>query len=243
MAQPLIGVTPDFDPSHTPDFSTAPRYVVKEAYVDAVIRAGGLPIILTYVGSGELLELMSNVDGLLITGGRFDIDPARYGQQAVHRMDPGVKARMDFEWKCCEFALWTGLPLLGICGGAQLINVVAGGALIQDIPSQVSGALQHEQPHDRRRPQHPIEIAGGTKLSRILGFEGMDVNSTHHQAVAGLGENVVASAHAPDGVVEAIELTNHPFAVGVQWHPELMADQSCDAIYGAFIRACRRRPR
>jgi putative glutamine amidotransferase len=114
------------------------------------------------------------------------------------------------------------MPLLGICGGMQLLNVVLGGTLYQDLRRDLPGAKEHEQRHDRTQPSHPVEVRDGSALAEVLGRGQLMVNSTHHQAVSRLAPNVKVSASAPDGVVEAIEVTDHPFALGVQWHPELL---------------------
>ena len=134
-----------------------------------------------------------------------------------------------------------GLPVLGICGGQQLLAVAFGGTLIQHIPDIVEGALQHEQPNPRTEPGHEVSVAPGTLLSRAVGGrERMAVNSAHHQAVDRPGEGAVVNAVAPDGVVEGVEHTGYRFALGVQWHPEYAVDEADPLIFRAFVSACRR---
>jgi putative glutamine amidotransferase len=200
-------------------------YELKVAYVEAVLRAGGLPFILPYSDDPANVDsFLDRLAGLLVTGGGFDIHPQAYGEQPREGLGPIKQERTAFETALVQSALRRGLPVLGICGGMQLLNVVLGGTLVQDILREVQNAKDHEQKHDRAQPHHPVDIRDGTMLAESLGKGQVMVNSTHHQAVKKLGDKVVASAIAPDGVVEGIESQAHGFAVGVQWHPELMLD-------------------
>ncbi len=146
--------------------------------------------------------------------------------------------RTDFELAATRAALAADKPVLGICGGQQLLAVAFGGTLVQHIPDEVPGALPHEQPNPRTEPGHEVSIAAGTLLARIVGTARMAVNSAHHQAVATAGAGVV-NALAPDGVVEGVEHPGHRFALGVQWHPEYAVDPRDPAIFAAFVEACR----
>jgi putative glutamine amidotransferase len=163
---------------------------------------------------------LERVSGLLVTGGAFDIPPEAYGEVAREGLGPMKKDRTAFESAILRAALERNLPVLGICGGMQLLNVIAGGTLVQDIAREVSNALEHEQKQDRSHAQHPVEIKVGTLVGELLGPGQLMVNSMHHQAVKQPGTDVVVSAVAPDGIAEAIELPRYEFAVGVQWHPE-----------------------
>jgi len=136
-------------------------------------------------------------------------------------------------------AVESGKPVLGICGGQQLLAVALGGRLIQHIPDEVPGALAHEQPNPRTEPGHEVAITEGSMLARIIGKPRMAVNSAHHQAVASIGEGALVNALAPDGVIEGIEHPGYRFALGVQWHPEYAVDPDDPAIFRAFIAACR----
>ena len=131
------------------------------------------------------------------------------------------------------------MPVLGICGGQQLLNVVLGGTLIQHIPDEVEGALAHEQPNPRTEPGHTVAVAPGSLLHRIVGATEMSVNSAHHQAALDVGEGVLVDAVAPDGVIEGIESRRHRFCLGVQWHPEYGIDRGDAKIFEAFVAACR----
>ena len=217
--RPSIGITPDV----IVEEASPPSFHLKAPYAEAVVRAGGLPLVLPCTEEPSCLEsYLDRISGLLITGGAFDVPPALYGENPRAGLGTLKESRTTFEAALLRGALQRGLPLLGVCGGMQLLNVVAGGTLIQDISRQLPHAAPHEQTHDRSRPQHPVEIKDGTLVAELLGKGQVMVNSTHHQAVGKPGRDVVVSAIAPDGVVEALELRSHPFAIGVQWHPELL---------------------
>ncbi len=219
--RPNIGITPDVGSSQAA--SGTPLYELKVAYADAVIRAGGLPLILPYSEEpGCVDSYLERISGLVVTGGAFDVPPELYGESPRDGLGVLKEDRTEFESALIRGALERNVPVLGICGGMQLFNVVMGGTLLQDIGRELARPADHEQKHDRTQPQHPVEIKDGTLLSELLGKGQVMVNSTHHQAVNKLGRGVVVSAVAPDGVAEAIELPSHPFALGVQWHPELL---------------------
>jgi putative glutamine amidotransferase len=237
--QPLIGITADEGATEArPGRPALPRYELKRAYADAVLKAGGLPLILPYVdGPGAVGQLLGRLDGLVVTGGAFDIGPEEYGEAARPKLGPVKPARTRFERTLLELALEREVPVLGVCGGMQLLNVVRGGTLMQDIGTELAGALPHEQAHDSREPAHDVLLSPGSALAQLAGVRTMRVNTTHHQAVARLGRGLVVSGAAPDGVVEAIELTGARFCVGVQWHPELLDSAEQQAIYAALVAA------
>jgi putative glutamine amidotransferase len=238
----VIGITPDFTEASPP---SPGHYELKLAYADAVLRAGGLPWVLPY--SDELSVVTDYIDqlsGLVVTGGAFDVPPEAYGEVAREGLGVLKAGRTRFETALLKEALKRGLSVLGICGGMQLLNVVMGGTLVQDIARELPGAGPHEQQHDRTQPQHPVEVNAGTVLEGCVGAGQLMVNSTHHQAVKQLGSGLVASALALDGVVEAIEATGNAFALGVQWHPELLT-QSIPVHLGIYqqLVARSREPR
>jgi putative glutamine amidotransferase len=217
--RPLVGITPDG--TVRPDGVL--QLELKAPYADAVSRAGGLPAILPWTDDRALLEgYLDRLSALVVTGGAFDVPPEAYGQAAREGLGELKPGRTAFETALIQEALKRNMPLLGICGGMQLLNVVLGGTLHQDILREVPRARDHEQKHDKTQPAHPVEVKDGTHLSECMGKGQLMVNSTHHQAVNQPGKDVVVSAVSTDGVVEAIESTTHPFAVGVQWHPELL---------------------
>lgn len=241
--RPFIGITPDEGTTEPrPGRPALPRYELKKAYTDAVVAAGGIPLVLPYLDDpGAVGALLSRLDGLVVTGGAFDIGPDEYGESVRARLGPLKPGRTRFERSLLERALDLELPVLGICGGMQLLNVVLGGTLIQDIGTEIPGALAHEQAHDPRETAHPVRLQSGSQLEQICGRTSLEVNTTHHQAVGRLGRELVASGLAPDGVVEAVERTGSGFAVGVQWHPELLDGPEHRALYEALVQAAERR--
>lgn len=232
MRRARIGLTLDLD-------EATGEYRLARAYADAVLRAGGLPVPIPFgeEGAGAYLALCH---GLVVTGGAFDIPPERYGEARRAGCGPAKPERTASEWALCEAALAGRIPLLGVCGGMQLLNVVCGGSLHQDLAQDV-GISGHEQPPPRDVPHHRLEIAPGTLLGRLVGPEPLAVNSSHHQAVRAPGAGVLVTARAPDGVVEAIELPDLPFAVGVQWHPERLAEREPRqlALFRGLVQAAQ----
>ncbi len=202
---------------------------IKHVYVQAVWRAGGHPVLLP-PGQMPTEALWRDLQGLVVTGGAVDLDPALYGQARQGRLDAIVPERSLSEMAWTAHALQSGLPLLGVCGGMQVINVVAGGTLVQDLPVW----LGHEQRHDARRPGHPVRV-----LSPLFPWlrPVEQINSTHHQAVDRLGAGLVAAAVGPGDVLEALVMPGHPFLWGLQWHPELIGDVR---PYRALLAAIRR---
>jgi len=169
---------------------------------------------------GDIERALLGSDGVVLAGGP-DVDPALYGETMHPSCSLAGDARDEYELAMARRCLRDGVPLLAICRGMQVLNVAAGGSLIQDLPSQVPVALPHAIDDTFTTVAHGLEVIGGTQLARALA-SGMStqVNSRHHQAVKVLGRGLAASAHAPDGIVEAIEAPALPFCVGVQWHPE-----------------------
>jgi putative glutamine amidotransferase len=235
-ARPRIGLTLDAEPPG--GYSRLPWYAIRENYCAAIARAGGLPLALPHQTelAADYLDLL---DGLVVTGGAFDLDPALYGARERHATVRPKDQRTAFEWAITEAALARDLPVLAICGGQQLLNVVLGGDLIQHIPDAVPGCLAHEQPNPRTEPGHAVEVVAGTMLHRIGGCDRLEVNSAHHQAAGAIGPGVVISGRAPDGVIEAIEAPARRFCLGVQWHPEYSISVGDDRIFDAFVAAAR----
>ena len=231
-SRPRIGVTLDRDDAHR-------RYELKRGYVDAVIAAGGLPLLLPHDAetAGAYLALL---DGLVVTGGAFDVPPELYGEALRPACGPTKPERTAFEKDLLEAALAARMPVLGVCGGMQLLDVVRGGTLYQDLRAD-AGIEGHEQPPPKDVPSHRVEVAPDTQLAALVGAGPLEVNSTHHQAVRDPGAGVLVSARAPDGVIEALELPDLPFAVGVQWHPEAVARHvpRHAALYRGLVEAAR----
>lgn len=236
MTRPRIGLSLDADPAQG-------RYELKRTYVEAVLGAGGLPILLPFVGPADVEPYLALLDGLVLSGGGFDVPPPLYGEEVRPCCGPLIPERTDAELLFLRGALAAGLPVLGICGGMQLLNVALGGSLVQDLPAD-AGIRGHQQPPPKDVPSHDVEVVGGTTLARLVGAGRLRVNSTHHQAVKAVAPGLLVTARAPDGVVEGIERPG-PFTVGVQWHPEsaLRHEPRHAAIYRGLVAAAGERRR
>lgn len=233
-SRPVIGYVLDHET--TPTYSKLPWYAIRENYFCAAEQCGAIPLGLPYA-EGCIDDYLNLIDGLVIIGGDFDIPPHLYGDDTVHERVTLKSHRTAFEWAITQKAVMMKMPILGICGGEQLLNVVLGGTLIQHIPDAVPNCLAHEQPNPRSEVGHTVSVAEGSLLHRIVGQDEIGVNSAHHQAVARAAPGCTVSALAPDGVIEAIELSGHPFCLGVQWHPEYHVTPADDAIWRAFVAA------
>lgn len=234
--QPVIGVTLDHETVQT--YSKFPWYAVRQNYCDAVVDAGGLPIALPH-DPDKAADYLDLIDGLIVTGGAFDVDPALFGVTQRHASVVTKDRRTAFELAMTKGALSRDMPVLGICGGQQLLHVALGGTLIQHIPDAVPDALAHEQPNPRDEPGHMVNVAPGTLLHRIVGVGELAVNSAHHQAAADEPEGLVINARATDGVIEGNEAPAYRFCLGVQWHPEFRITHADAAIFQAFVAASR----
>jgi len=237
--RPVIGLTLDWESAG--GYSSYPWYALRENYCAAVTRAGGVAVCLPHEPA-HAAHYLQIIDGLIVTGGHFDVDPALFGAAVRHARVTTKERRTAFELAVTRGALGRDLPVLGICGGQQLLNVVLQGTLIQHIPDAVPDALAHEQPGPRDRPGHRVRIVPGTLLHRVCGTDELDVNSAHHQAVADVGPGTRVNARAPDGVVEGIEAPDRRFCLGIQWHPEFTLSGADAAIFGAFVMASGGRP-
>jgi putative glutamine amidotransferase len=208
-------------------------------YLESVTRAGGAPIVLE--PTDDPATALDGIDGLVLTGGP-DVDPARYGE-APHPATEIDAPRDRFELPLAQSALDRDLPLLAICRGVQILNVAAGGTLIQDIPSAVPARLTHDIAAPKDASAHDVRVAAGTQLAETLGAtvraDGLcTVNSRHHQAIARVAPSFVVTAAAEDGVIEAIERPDARFCIGVQWHPEnFWRTGEFAPLFAAFIRA------
>jgi putative glutamine amidotransferase len=241
---PIIGITADLTkvPSNGAKPTQEPTLFLPRRYCRAIHTSGGMPVILPPVASRSgLRKILQRVDGLLISGGNFDIHPRFYGEKPIAALGTINQERTEFELALIDEALKHDMPLLGVCGGAQAINVVLGGSLYQDIATQLPNAEEHEQ---GTKPQsgHRIKIHDGTRLRRIVRTQALKVNTTHHQAIKTLGEGLVVNATAQDGLIEGIESPSHRFVVGVQWHPEALAlrDSHQRRIFSTFIAISKR---
>lgn len=240
--KPLIGISCGtfYDRDWCP-----PSFGHRQTYVDAVLRAGGAPMLIPPVQDEVTLRaLYERLDGVLFAGGG-DIAPTHYGDMPHEKLGMIDPLRDGAELPMARWAVAEGKPVLGICRGVQVINVALGGTLYQDIPSQIETDLHHNLSYEREdwtHMAHPIRIAPDSRLARLIGAENLEINSLHHQAVRQIAPGLRAVAWAPDGVIEALESTDGAFIIGVQCHPEALqgqADTRWRALFSAFVESCR----
>ncbi len=233
MSTPIIGVTGYADRSARPPNISI--FALSRTYVRAVAVCGGTPLVIPpYLEDNQLRDLLGGLDGVILSGGG-DIHPSSYAEP-----DSGLLWRVDRERDRSELSLAhsvlkTDLPVLAICRGIQVLNVAAGGSLIQDIPTALAHALSHSCVAGRPLPDvaHIVSVVPDTRLASLVGAGRLGVNSAHHQAVDNVGHDLVVTARAPDGIIEGLESREHRFCVGVQWHPEAMLD-SAPGMRGLF---------
>ena len=235
MPKPMIGITTrnGKDPDGHPTTS------LQHTYTNAIVQAGGLPILIpSMLPEEDFFSLYSCVDGILFTGGGdVSLD---YFKGADHpRIGEVDKLRDVTEINLMRAAVSDGKPILGICRGAQVMNVALGGTLYTHIYDQLPGALDHAYPGDLRRVLvHPVNVDETSRSAEIFGETLLQVNSLHHQGLKDLAPSLRAAGHSPDGLVELVELTGHPYAVAVQWHPEWLTDQlPTRRLFKSFVDA------
>jgi len=220
------------------------KLVLDLEYVEAILRTEAIPLVIPPdLPEESLAEILQNLDGLLLSGGP-DVDPVHFGEEplpGMGRIDPG---RDRVELGLARLALETGMPVLGICRGAQVLNIAAGGDIFQDLPSQAGPLLRHaQQPTPMTYPTHAVRVETGSRLNAITKTETLRVNTWHHQAVRKVAPGFAVSATAEDGVIEAIEKAGATFVMGVQFHPESMArggSQIATLLFEAFVASARR---
>lgn len=238
MTRPLIGITT----RNSKDADGHPTVSLQHSYVNAITQAGGVavpvPVILP---EEDFLQLYDHLDGILFTGGGdISLD---YFPGSNHPRVAGVDiARDSTELALLRAATNDGKPYLGICRGAQLMNVALGGTLYTHIPDQLPGALDHDYPGNMRQAiVHPVNVDESTRAAGIFGETLLHVNSLHHQGLKDIAPALRVAGYAPDGLVETVELPDHPFAVAVQWHPEWLTDQpAMQRLFKSFVDAAER---
>ncbi len=218
------------------------RFYLSRYYSEAVEAAGGVPVHISLIPRREYLEtLVAGLDGILLPGSDSDVDPLRYGREPHPRLGSVQPLKDATDLSVLESVERLGIPLLAICFGMQVLNVSRGGTLIQDIPSEMPEAINHQQGAPRERRSHRVRLLEGSLLAQLAGEDkGALVNSHHHQAIETVGRELVATAWTADGLVEALEdPRGDRFALAVQWHPEIAweEDEFSQAIFGNFVKA------
>ncbi|MCG0276445.1 MAG: gamma-glutamyl-gamma-aminobutyrate hydrolase family protein [Thermosediminibacteraceae bacterium] len=232
--KPLIAITCSFADE---------RIFLNHGYYEAVEKAGGIPVIVPPLGDEEaLLKLLDRVDGLLLSGGP-DVDPRYFNEDPMPGLGEISPLRDKAELFLCREAVKRKKPVLGICRGAQVINIALGGSVYQDIGSAIERPLKHRQEAPRWYGSHDVRVIKDSVLYRIFEANSFPVNSFHHQAIKDVGSSLKSVAFAPDGVVEAVEgISEEVFLVGVQWHPEEMWERYPEQLklFKAFVDAAAR---
>ncbi|MBI2758188.1 MAG: gamma-glutamyl-gamma-aminobutyrate hydrolase family protein [Chloroflexi bacterium] len=233
--QPIIGITTN----EGKNVHGYPTSYLMQSYIKAIMQAGGVPVLIpSLIAESGWDALYARLDGLLFSGGG-DISLDLFAGDAHPRIDEVDPLRDAVEMNLIRAAASGGKPFLGICRGCQLVNVGLGGTLYTHLPDQFPGALDHSYPGNMRTVLvHEVKIEEGTHIAEILGEPIVKVNSLHHQGLKDIASSLRVTGHAPDGLVEAIELTDHPFGIAVQWHPEWLTDQqSTRNLFRKFVEA------
>jgi putative glutamine amidotransferase len=237
MSKPLIGITT----RNRADPDGHPMIALQHSYVNAVLQAGGIPFpVPNLLQEVDLERVFAILDGILFTGGG-DISLKEFPGADHPRIDGIDEARDWTEIRLMQEAYRENKPVLGICRGAQLMNVALGGTLYTHLPDQLPAALDHDYPGSLRRVLvHTVEVAAGTQAREIFGESSLMVNSLHHQGMKDLAPGLREAGRAPDGLVEIVEASGHPYALAVQWHPEWLTDQpAMQRLFRSFVDAMR----
>lgn len=219
------------------------RFYLRKHYSEAIAHAGGSPLLIPLIPDKVFAdELTTHLDGIVLSGSNSDVDPNRYKQEPHLKIGSVLTRRDQTDWLLLEGVFKKKKPLLAICFGIQILNVYLGGTLWQDIPSQVKGAVKHDQTSSEDYHSHSLRIKSGSLLDSLVGFQKIKVNSYHHQAIRELSPKLISVASSTDGIVEAVELrTRGQFLLGVQWHPEIgwEADDLSQKIFRRFVDAAK----
>ncbi|TWT06799.1 gamma-glutamyl-gamma-aminobutyrate hydrolase family protein [Planococcus sp. CPCC 101016] len=235
--KPIIGLTASLELGRD-------EYGIELADTEAILAAGGLPVMVPHLmDEADINELAEHIDGLFLAGG-YDIDPTLFDEEPLPNLGVIIPSRDAFELALAKKMLALEKPILGVCRGAQILNIAVGGDMYQDITTQVKeDLLQHQQKAPKFHGSHFVDVAKASLLHRLTGQQRLKVNSRHHQANRRVPQPFIVSGVSSDGIVEAIESAQHHFVLGVQWHPENMAragDSASLAIFNGFIEASRK---
>jgi putative glutamine amidotransferase len=221
-----------------------------QCYVRVLASCGGVPWLVPLLQEDEatLREIYQRLDGIFLTGG-VDVDPSSYGEARHPLCDHGDRARDWTEITLIRWAVAEGKPVFAICRGIQVLNVACGGSLYQDVPSQHPSSVKHNcfstAGYRRDYLAHSVAMQSGSRLARVLGTESCQVNSMHHQGIKKLAPGLTATATAPDGLIEGVEAAGDRYVVGVQWHPEELADKDAATrnLFKDFVAVCAKPPK
>ena len=243
--RPLIAISTSRLFTDNGPLTAYPVNYVGDDYPQAVLKAGGTPMLLGLhdpdLYPGVAAQQLEHVDGLMLTGGP-DVSPLAYGEQPHPHLGRTLPDRDRFELALIAEARRREIPVLGICRGIQILNVAYGGTLYQDLPSQRPDTIQHTQANLRQQVSHHVDVTEGSRLAGMLGRGGtIAVTTFHHQAIKDLGAGLSVVGSAPDGVIEAVEADDHPWIVGLQWHPEMShtADEASMDVFRGFVARCQ----
>lgn len=242
MAKPIIGISASILEIDNGPFTGSRRSYVNEAYVKAVAKSNGVPVIIPMTSSKEIIDLqLDGIDALLLSGGH-DVDPSEYGELPEPKLNSTLPERDLFDKLLIEGAVKRGIPVLGICRGHQILNVTFGGSLYQDLDYIENCTKDHDQFCSSEPEHHKVFLSKKSILHDVLGDE-IEVNSFHHLAVKDLAPGFIPTAISEDGVIEGIEHVDYPFVVGVQWHPEVLAssgEKRMEKLFCEFVSSARK---
>jgi len=233
--KPIIGITT----YQSTNIHGQPTVILMQSYIDAVMQAGGVPVLIpSMIAEDGWDALYSRLDGILFSGGG-DIALEHFSGDPHPRIDDVEPERDSVELKMLNAAASDGKPMLGICRGCQVMNVAFGGTLYTHIPDQLPNALDHAYPGNKRTVLvHEVKLEEGTHIAEVMREPIVKVNSLHHQGLKDIAPSLRVTGRAPDGLVEAVELPDHPFAIAVQWHPEWLTDQQVTRnLFNKFVEA------
>lgn len=235
--KPLIGITASMDLS-------GKEYTANKDYIKAIVQMGGIPVVLPYLSNDlDIKSVVEKIDGLYATGG-YDIDPTLFNEEPHVNLGTIIPERDKFEITLIKETLKANKPILAVCRGCQILNIVMDGDMYQDIYSQIDHALlQHQQNAPSGHGSHYVQIQKDSLLYKLSKTDKIKVNSRHHQANRHVPKPLIISGRASDGIIEAVESKEHDFVLGLQWHPENMLaeqnDKVSSKIFAGFIEACK----